>query len=80
MRWLSEHYLALLRWSLQHRWIIVVATCLCMASLVVLAPLTKFTFLPQDDASEPLFSLLVWVILDDHRKVFDFVDGLIGDP
>jgi len=52
MRWLSEHYLAVLRWSLQHRWIIVVATCLCMASLVVLAPLTKFTFLPQDDASE----------------------------
>ena len=52
LRWLSDHYLAVLRWSLQHRWVVVCGAALCVLSLLVLGRLTKFTFLPQDDASE----------------------------
>src|SRR5437870_4229259 len=52
LRWLSGHYLAVLRWSLHHRWVVVSGAGLCVLSLGVLGRLTKFTFLPQDDASE----------------------------
>ena len=52
MRWFSNHYTSVLRWSLRHRWVIVLGAVLCVGSLYYLVPLTKFTFLPQDDASE----------------------------
>src|SRR2546430_8586798 len=52
LRWLSGYYIAVLRWSLRHRWVIVCGAGLCVLSLLVLGKLTKFTFLPQDDASE----------------------------
>ncbi|MDQ6632964.1 MAG: efflux RND transporter permease subunit, partial [Verrucomicrobiota bacterium] len=52
MHWLSEHYLRVLRWSLHHRWVIVLAAVGCMASLFILIKFTKFTFLPQDDSSQ----------------------------
>ncbi len=57
MQWLSSHYLGILRWSLQHRWVIMLAAGLCCLSLVSLAKLTKFTFIPQDDSSEFEISL-----------------------
>src|SRR2546430_568633 len=50
LRWLSGHYIAVLRWSLRHRRIIVCGAGACVLSLFVLGKLTKFTFLPQDDA------------------------------
>jgi HAE1 family hydrophobic/amphiphilic exporter-1 len=52
MRWLSAHYLGVLRWSLHHRWVIMLASGLCFASIFYLGKLTKFTFVPQDDSSE----------------------------
>jgi len=52
MRWLSRHYSAVLRWSLNHRWVIVVCAIACVLSIPLLGKLTKFTFLPQDDSSE----------------------------
>src|SRR5262249_26802114 len=52
MRALGKSYLSILRWSLHHRWVVVVGAALCVLSLVVLFPLTKFTFIPQDDRSE----------------------------
>jgi len=52
LRWLSGRYLEVLRWSLHHRWVIVCGAGLCVLSLAALGKLTKFTFLPQDDASE----------------------------
>jgi HAE1 family hydrophobic/amphiphilic exporter-1 len=52
MVWLGAHYLAVLRWSLHHRWAIVVAAAVCMISLVPLGRITQFTFMPQDDSSE----------------------------
>jgi HAE1 family hydrophobic/amphiphilic exporter-1 len=52
MRWLGDHYQGLLRWSLHHRWVVILGAAACMASLVVLGPLTKFNFIPQDDRSE----------------------------
>ncbi|HEX5222925.1 MAG TPA: efflux RND transporter permease subunit [Verrucomicrobiae bacterium] len=52
LQWLSGHYLGLLRWSLRHRWVVMLASGLCIASLVVLGKHTKFSFVPQDDSSE----------------------------
>ena len=53
MRWLGGHYLGMLRWSLHHRWVVVLGvlglhgfawSCWCK--------LTTFNFMPQDDSSE----------------------------
>ena len=52
LRWIADHYITVLRWSLRHRWVVVCGAALCVLSLGVLGRLTKFTFLPQDDASE----------------------------
>ncbi|HUS35762.1 MAG TPA: efflux RND transporter permease subunit [Verrucomicrobiae bacterium] len=57
MKWTSSHYIGVLRWSLHHRWIIMLGAALCFASIVVLGKFTKFTFIPQDDASEFEISL-----------------------
>src|SRR5678809_7453 len=51
MQWLSSHYLGGLRWSLHHRWVIVLASAGCVGSLYFLVPMTKFTYFPWDDAS-----------------------------
>jgi HAE1 family hydrophobic/amphiphilic exporter-1 len=52
LQWLSRHYLGVLRWSLHHRWVIVLVSGLCFVSIAFLGKLTKFTFIPQDDSSE----------------------------
>ncbi len=57
MRWLSSRYLGILRWSLHHRWVIMSASAVCFASILVLGKMTKFTFIPQDDSSEFEISL-----------------------
>jgi HAE1 family hydrophobic/amphiphilic exporter-1 len=57
MRWLSTHYTNVLRWSLAHRWVIIVAALVCTASIPWLGKMTKFTFIPQDDTSEFEISL-----------------------
>jgi HAE1 family hydrophobic/amphiphilic exporter-1 len=45
-------YLAVLRFSLRHRWIVVAATIGCMATLVPLGKMVNKNFLPDDDSSE----------------------------
>jgi HAE1 family hydrophobic/amphiphilic exporter-1 len=57
MKWMSGHYLRVLRWSLHHRWVIMTGAGLCFASMFILGKLTKFTFIPQDDSSEFEISL-----------------------
>ena len=57
MQWLSGHYLAILRWSLHHRWVIMTASAVCFISIAWLGKLTRFTFVPQDDSSEFEISL-----------------------
>jgi HAE1 family hydrophobic/amphiphilic exporter-1 len=57
MKWLSGHYLGVLSWSLNHRWVIMSVSGLCFLSIVFLGKLTKFTFIPQDDSSEFEISL-----------------------
>ncbi len=52
MIWLGDVYSVVLRWSLQHRWVVMLTCGACVASLGWLYPRTKFTFMPQDDASE----------------------------
>ena len=52
MRWLGAHYLRLLRWSLHHRWAVMLGAALCVLSLLPLWKQTRFTYFPQDDASE----------------------------
>ena len=57
MHWVSDHYLAVLGWSLRHRWVIMAASGICFVSIFFLGKLTKFTFIPQDDSSEFEISL-----------------------
>jgi HAE1 family hydrophobic/amphiphilic exporter-1 len=52
MQWIGSHYLKLLGWCLQHRWVVVLSVVACMASLPFLSKLTTFNFIPQDDSSE----------------------------
>ncbi|MBX7156837.1 MAG: efflux RND transporter permease subunit [Verrucomicrobiae bacterium] len=57
MQGISKRYLGLLKWSLHHRWIIMLAAGLCFASILLLGKWTRFTFIPQDDSSEFEISL-----------------------
>lgn len=57
MKWLGRRYESILSWSLRHRWVIMLLSAGCVASVMVLGKLTKFTFLPQDDSSEFEISL-----------------------
>ncbi len=57
MRWLSDRYSGILRWSLHNRWIILTAAVVCTVSIYWLGKMTKFTFIPQDDTSEFEISL-----------------------
>jgi len=57
MKWMSSHYINVLRWSLHHRWVIMLGAVLCFLSIGILGKFTKFTFIPQDDSSEFEISL-----------------------
>jgi hydrophobic/amphiphilic exporter-1 (mainly G- bacteria), HAE1 family len=57
MKWMSSRYIGVLRWSLHHRWVIMLGAAACFASILVLGKFTKFTFIPQDDSSEFEISL-----------------------
>ncbi len=52
MAWVASHYIGVLRWSLHHRWVVVLSVAGCMASLVLLFKVTYFNFMPQDDSSD----------------------------
>ena len=52
MRWLGDRYLVVLRWSLRHRWVIMLASALCVAAVWPMLKMSRFTFMPQDDSSE----------------------------
>jgi hydrophobic/amphiphilic exporter-1 (mainly G- bacteria), HAE1 family len=52
MRWLGRIYLAVLRWSLRHRWVVMLASAACVAAVWPMLKLSRFTFMPQDDSSE----------------------------
>jgi HAE1 family hydrophobic/amphiphilic exporter-1 len=52
MRWLANHYTDILGWSLRHRWVVMLSAALCVGSLYVLIPMSRFTYFPWDDASE----------------------------
>lgn len=58
MRRLADGYTGVLRWSLHHRWVVVVASLACMASLWWLVPRVKVNYLPSDDSSEFDIALL----------------------
>ena len=57
MQWLARHYIGVLRWSLHHRWVVMLASGACFILIIPLGKLTKFTFIPQDDSSEFEISL-----------------------
>ena len=52
MKWFAHHYLRVLGWSLDHRWVVMSACGVCVASLFWLLPASRFTFFALDDASE----------------------------
>jgi HAE1 family hydrophobic/amphiphilic exporter-1 len=45
-------YLALLRFSMRHRWVVVLVAAGCMAAIPVLLPRIPKNFLPEDDESQ----------------------------
>lgn len=52
LQWFGEHYLRVLRWSLHHRWVVMLGAGVCVASIFLLSRLTSFTFNPVDDTNE----------------------------
>ena len=52
MQWAGGQYTGVLGWSLRHRWVVMLVAGLCVASLVVLVKLSRFTYFPQDDTSD----------------------------
>jgi HAE1 family hydrophobic/amphiphilic exporter-1 len=51
-RWIDRGYGWILEWSLRHRWVIVLATIVTVASTVPLFKMVGKDFLPRDDQSE----------------------------
>ncbi|HEY9158324.1 efflux RND transporter permease subunit [Candidatus Binatus sp.] len=51
-RWIEDYYAVALRWSLDHRWALVVASVALVVSIPFLGKLVGATFLPDDDSSE----------------------------
>jgi HAE1 family hydrophobic/amphiphilic exporter-1 len=51
-KWMAEHYIRVLRWSLHHRWTVVLAAAACIGSLLLLVPATRFTYFPPSDTSD----------------------------
>ncbi|WP_438000189.1 efflux RND transporter permease subunit [Sorangium sp. So ce185] len=49
---IERGYMSLLRWSMAHRWVIVLASVLALFSIPVLGGLAKFNFLPVEDESQ----------------------------
>ena len=57
MRRLGDLYMGILRWSLRHRWVVMLMSGLCVAAVWPMFQASRFTFMPQDDASEFEISL-----------------------
>jgi HAE1 family hydrophobic/amphiphilic exporter-1 len=51
-RWIEDYYDLALRWSLDHRWVIVVVSVALVVSIPFLGKLVGATFMPDDDSSE----------------------------
>lgn len=51
-RHIERGYLVLLKWSLRHRWVIVIGSILLLASIPVQMKMVPKNFLPDDDQSE----------------------------
>ncbi|WP_437816680.1 efflux RND transporter permease subunit [Sorangium sp. So ce1078] len=68
---IERGYMALLRWSMAHRWVIVLASVLALFSIPVLGGLAKFNFLPIEDESQFQVSLRApeGVSLDGTRVI-----------
>ncbi|HXG49152.1 MAG TPA: efflux RND transporter permease subunit [Methylomirabilota bacterium] len=49
--WITDHYVAGLRWSLRHRWVIVLVTLGTVAAMVAAYRGLEQDFLPQEDKS-----------------------------
>ncbi|MBI5388648.1 MAG: efflux RND transporter permease subunit [Verrucomicrobia bacterium] len=52
LRLIGDHYISVLGWGLRHRWVVMLGAGACVASLLVLFPITRFTFFAQDDTSD----------------------------
>jgi len=51
-KWMEEWYDVALRWSLDHRWIIVAVSIALVVSIPTLGRMVGATFMPDDDTSE----------------------------
>ena len=51
-RWIEDYYDLALRWSLDHRWVLVAVAVALVISIPFLGKLVGATFMPDDDSSE----------------------------
>ena len=51
-RWIEDYYDLALRWSLDHRWVLVAIAVVLVISIPFLGKLVGATFMPDDDSSE----------------------------
>src|SRR5208282_5011306 len=51
-KWMEEYYDIALRWSLDHRWVIVVVSIALVLSIPTLGKMVGASFMPDDDSSE----------------------------
>ncbi|MGO9454479.1 MAG: efflux RND transporter permease subunit [Candidatus Binataceae bacterium] len=51
-KWMEEKYDVALRWSLDHRWVIVVVSIALVLSIPTLGKMVGASFMPDDDSSE----------------------------
>ncbi|MGO9602420.1 MAG: efflux RND transporter permease subunit [Candidatus Binataceae bacterium] len=51
-KWMEDYYDVALRWSLDHRWVIVVVSIALVLSIPTLGKMVGASFMPDDDSSE----------------------------
>jgi hydrophobic/amphiphilic exporter-1 (mainly G- bacteria), HAE1 family len=51
-QWMEERYDTALRWSLDHRWIVIAISVALVLSIPILGKIVGATFMPDDDSSE----------------------------
>ncbi|MBA4063244.1 MAG: AcrB/AcrD/AcrF family protein [Isosphaera sp.] len=78
---LTRAYVAVLGWSLRHRWVIVVATVLTFLSTPVLFGLVGSDFVPKDDQSEFECALILreGATLADAEKTVAELEGRLKE-
>jgi len=81
--WLMDRYMAILRWTLEHRWVTVVAGFMSLVFTVFLLAMLPKTFQPTTDAERSVVNITMppGTTLEQTGRVANEVAGLLrGQP